>query len=61
MNAKITLKESEIEQIILEHLLKKFKVVNSVKLNVGEEWRGHGPTESKVIVFKGAECEVEIE
>lgn len=59
MKATIKLSEKEVEKIILDHLLKKFKVVNSVELKVGTEYRGIGPGEIQTTVFKAAECEVE--
>lgn len=61
MKATIKLSEKEVEKIILDHLLKKFKVVNTVKLRVGMVSQGYGPTESNEPGFKAAECEVVIE
>ena len=61
MKAQIVLNQQEVEEIVLEHLLKKFKVVNSVKIKVGEGWVGHGPNEMRTTIFKGIECDVEIE
>ena len=61
MKAQVVLNQAEVEAIVLEHLLKKFKVVNSVKIKVGEGWIGHGPNEMRTTIFKGAECEVELD
>jgi len=57
---KVTLTPKEVEQIVLEHLNKKFKNVGEVKLEVGQESRGHYTNEHYVTVFKGATCEVEM-
>ncbi|WHP40751.1 hypothetical protein QIX46_19695 [Lysinibacillus boronitolerans] len=60
MKTKVTLSSKEVEQIVQEYLSKQFKTVGEVKLEVGQELRGHYTNEHYVAVFKGATCEVEI-
>lgn len=60
MKMQVTLTPKEIEQIVKEHLFKKFKTVGEVKLEVGQELRGYAQNEHYVTVFKGATCEVEM-
>lgn len=60
MNLKVTLDQEEVEEIIKEHLSKKFKIVNSVKLTIGTGIRGYGMNEYKTAIFEGAVCEVEM-
>lgn len=49
-----------MEQIVNDHLSKKFKTVGEIKLEVGQELRGHYTNEHYVTVFKGVTCEVEM-
>lgn len=60
MKMQVTLSSKEVEQIIKEHLSQKFKDVGEVKLEVGQELRGHYTSEHYATVFKGATCEVEL-
>jgi hypothetical protein len=59
MKMKVTLTPNEVEKIIKEHLEKKFKSVGEIKLEVGQEMRGHYTSERYVAVFKGVTCEIE--
>lgn len=60
MKMKVTLTQKEVGQIIKEHLAEKFKVVGEVKLEVGQELRGHYTNEHYETFFKSATCEVEV-
>lgn len=57
---RITLTPKEVEQIVKEHLSQKFKNVGDIKLEVGQELRGHYTNEHYEAVFKGVSCEVEV-
>lgn len=59
MKLNVTLAPDEVEQIVKEHLSKKFKTVGKIKLEVGQELRGHYTSERYEAVFKGVTCEVE--
>ena len=60
MKMEVTLSKDEVIQIIEKHLQDKFMTVGKVRIEVGEEWQGYGPNETRAIAFKGAKCEVEL-
>lgn len=60
MKMTVTLTQEEVEEIIKKHLETKFKTVGKIKLEVGEQWVGHGPNEHRTPAFKGATTEVEL-
>jgi hypothetical protein len=62
MKTQITLSKEQVEIIVTAYLTTKFKtmVIKEVKLEVGNELRGHQLDEHYEPVFKGAVCEVEV-
>jgi hypothetical protein len=60
MKMKVDLTPKEVKEILKEHLSQKFKIVGEIKLEVGQELRGHFANEHYEAVFKGATLEVEM-
>lgn len=60
MEMTVTLTPEEVEEIVKSYLESKFKVVGEVKLEVGQELRGHYTNEHYVTVFKGITTKVEL-
>ena len=56
----ITLREADVKEIIAEWLTEKGypTEASNVTLNVGLEYRGYGPSEQEVCVFKDCTAKV---
>lgn len=59
MKISLTLPPSEVESIVRNHLLTKFKIVGDVKSVISTQHVGYGAQEHLAPVYSGIKCEVE--
>lgn len=61
MKMNVKLDQKEVENIVREHLAKKFKSVGEVHTDIGYQSVGYGQSERNEVCFNGMTCEVEME